>query len=71
MDLIGQIALLDLPILWIVGKDDIHFFEKAQEIKFKHPQSKCCVFSKTGHRIPWQEPEAYFLKLKQFIENLE
>lgn len=62
---------LDIPILWMVGARDPKFLQQAQELTFKHPQSRVCVVPEASHRLPWQQPEKFMSHLTQFIYNLE
>lgn len=70
-NLTAQLTQLDLPILWMVGTEDHKFAEAAQGLTFKHPLSQVCLVPEASHRLPWQQPEQFLLKITQFLHSLE
>lgn len=70
-DLRTMIASLEMPILWMVGERDHKYLKLAQELKFRHPLSKLCVVSETGHRLQFEQPKKFILNVTTFIQHLE
>lgn len=66
-DLRLQIASLKIPILWIVGENDRKYLSLGHELTFRHPQSKLCVVSESGHRLQSSKLENFILN---FMQNL-
>lgn len=66
-DVHEKIALLEIPILWMVGEKDLKFLRLSSQLKFKHPQSKLYVVSEFGHRLISRRLEEFILN---FIQNL-
>lgn len=64
-----KISKLPIPILWMIGNND-PLAAKASNIKLQHPQSKIWLAEDAGHRLPWQEPKQFILKLSQFIDGV-
>lgn len=67
-DLRESLAKLDIPIQWIVGKNDSKFLEIGQSIKFKHSKSQFFAVEDAGHRVPWDQPQHFIDILKQFTQ---
>ncbi len=44
---------------WAVGNNDAKFVKIAQEITAINPAIKLTVFNHAGHRIPWEQPQAF------------
>lgn len=68
-DLRESINELSLPILWIVGEKDKNYCELADVLKFKHPKSMVKTISNAGHRVPWEQPEAFKQTIEQWINS--
>lgn len=64
-----KISTLPMPILWMIGEND-PLAARASEIKLQHPQSKIWLAEDAGHRLPWQQPKQFLLKLSQFIDGV-
>lgn len=65
-----QMALIDIPILWMVGEKDHKYLRLGRELTFKHSQSKLCVVPETGHRLQFGHLENIILNVKHFIQHL-
>lgn len=61
--LMPQISKLDIPIFWIVGKNDLAYVSMTDSVKFAHPKSKIWLAPNAGHRVPWDT--------KEFQQNIE
>ena len=70
-DLRSKIEKLSIPVLWVVGEWDRKFVSIAKELKFSHPNSKVWIASEAGHRVPWQQTNAFSQELKTFITMLK
>lgn len=68
--LIPQINKVDVPILWMVGDLDQNYVERSKKVILKHPSSKMVEISGAGHRIPWQQPQAFAAEVTQFLTNI-
>lgn len=64
-----KISTLPMPILWMIGSSD-PLAAKASKIQLQHPQSKIWLAEDAGHRLPWQQPKQFLLKLSQFINGV-
>lgn len=69
-DLRKPFCSLEIPVLWVTGGDDIQYVKQAQELCFKHPQSRICTIPKAGHRVPWEQPQHFLSNVKEFLNRL-
>lgn len=67
-DLQQKVSELPMPILWIAGADDVIYAKQASQMRFCHPLSEVWIVPEAGHRVPWQYPEKFLLKITQFLE---
>jgi 2-succinyl-6-hydroxy-2,4-cyclohexadiene-1-carboxylate synthase len=58
-----------IPILWITGKLDEAYSKKS--MKLSHPLSQSWTVTSSGHRVPWEQPKAFFKILHQFLRSIE
>lgn len=63
-----KVSELPMPILWIAGADDLSYAKQALELRLCHPLSEIWIVPEAGHRVPWQHPEKFLLKITQFLE---
>lgn len=71
-DLSLEIQKLKIPCLWMAGENDLKFSRRTQELSFPACiKSKIAILPETGHRIPWQQPQAFMSHINEFINNLE
>lgn len=56
-----------LPIAWIYGGEDKMYKGLAHELDFSHFDSRIIEIEKAAHRVPWEQPYAFFDLLKNFL----
>lgn len=69
--LANQLSKLKIPILWMAGIKDLAYANIANDLHFAHKCSKIWIAPNSGHRIPWDEPEAFYKQITKFIDSLE
>jgi 3-oxoadipate enol-lactonase len=63
---------IKVPALVLVGEYDIPDVQAhAGVIEFGIPNAKREIIPKSGHLIPLEQPEAFFLSFMKFIKNME
>lgn len=67
-DLRQKVSSLPMPILWIAGAEDAVYAQQALQLRLSHPLSEIWIVPQAGHRVPWQFPEKFLLKITQFLE---
>lgn len=65
-DLRFKLSQLQIPILWVAGKNDFAYASLASSLSFAHQQSEVWIASDAGHRVPW-ESKYFEQKIKGFI----
>ena len=66
-ELTGPLSKISIPILWISGKNDPKFCEIAKSIELKHSESKNIQIDQAGHRVPWDNQDAFIQQLNDFF----
>lgn len=69
-DLRDKIAALKMPILWLVGENDVTYQALAATLTFANPQSRLWVVPQASHRAPWEQPKAFAEQVKAFIKEI-
>lgn len=64
-----QLEKLSIPILFIAGKEDVRYAALAETLRFSNSHSACWIAEGAGHRVPWQQPEAFRRRLSDFIKR--
>ncbi|MDR2540165.1 MAG: alpha/beta hydrolase [Chlamydiales bacterium] len=58
-----------IPILWITGRLDKAYAKKS--MKFSHSLSQSWIVPSSGHRVPWEQPKAFFKILHSFLKSVD
>ena len=56
------------PILWIAGERDAKYVEIAQRAVARLPNAELWICPNAGHRVPWEQTEAFVERLRPFID---
>ncbi len=62
-----RLSELSLPILWIAGQNDDKFATLAQSVTLQNPKSKIWIAPDAGHRVPWEQTEAFQKEITTFL----
>jgi 2-succinyl-6-hydroxy-2,4-cyclohexadiene-1-carboxylate synthase len=57
------------PVLWCAGEGDAKFRALAERAVELLPQGELWVAPGAGHRVPWDNPQAFTAKLGEFLER--
>jgi 2-succinyl-6-hydroxy-2,4-cyclohexadiene-1-carboxylate synthase len=60
---------IDTPILWIAGERDAKYVEVAQAATARLPHAELWICPAAGHRVPWEQPDAFVSRLRSFLEG--
>ncbi len=69
-DLRQELKKLDLPILWMVGEKDQKYLGLARDFANSHPRVELEVVAEAAHRVPWDRPIEFGLRLERFLRRL-
>lgn len=59
---------IETPILWIAGARDAKYVEVARRAASRLPRAELWICPDAGHRVPWEQPEAFVNRLRDFLE---
>ncbi len=68
-DLLPQLKRITCPVLWVVGAEDEKFIKIAQRVVDVLPMVELAVIKGAGHRVPWDAPHEFALRVQQFLNN--
>jgi 2-succinyl-6-hydroxy-2,4-cyclohexadiene-1-carboxylate synthase len=55
------------PVLWIAGEHDEVYVEIGRRAVALLPNAQLWICPNAGHRVPWEQPEAFVRRLRQFV----
>jgi pimeloyl-ACP methyl ester carboxylesterase len=70
-DRLDELAGLDVPVLVIVGEQDIPFVEPSRRMAATIPGAVVEVIPDAGHSPQFENPEAWWVALAGFLHGLE
>lgn len=56
------------PILWIAGERDGQYADVARRAVARLPHAELWICPGAGHRVPWEQPEAFVERLRPFLD---
>lgn len=71
LDLSKRLPELDLPVLFMCGKDDEATPESTEYFKNLTPSAKIKVFQKSAHMPQITEPKEYLKTVQEFLKEIE
>jgi 2-succinyl-6-hydroxy-2,4-cyclohexadiene-1-carboxylate synthase len=63
-----RLESIDTPILWIAGERDAKYAAVARQAAARLPNAELWICPDAGHRVPWEQPEAFVARLRAFLE---
>jgi len=67
---ISVLALLPIPVLYCIGERDERLKELLSDFSFSHPLSELWIAKDCGHRLLWQEPNAFKQQYLEFLSRV-
>lgn len=61
---------ISCPVLWCVGERDQKFRELGERAVGLLPNAELWIAAGAGHRVPWEQPEAFRSKVGEFLERV-
>ncbi len=56
------------PVLYVTGSDDIRYGAIGRELAERNPGLRHEVIPHAGHRVPWDQPDAFAAAVSRFLE---
>jgi 2-succinyl-6-hydroxy-2,4-cyclohexadiene-1-carboxylate synthase len=63
-----ELESIETPILWIAGERDAKYVDIAKDAVARLPHAELWICPNAGHRVPWEQPEAFVERLRAFLE---
>ena len=63
-----QLERIETPILWIAGERDTKYVDVAKRAVACLPHAELWICPNAGHRVPWEQRDAFVERLHAFIE---
>jgi 2-succinyl-6-hydroxy-2,4-cyclohexadiene-1-carboxylate synthase len=60
---------IETPILWIAGERDAKYVDIAKRAVARLPHGELWICPSAGHRVPWEQPEAFVARIDAFINT--
>lgn len=63
-----KLESIETPLLWIAGERDAKYVEIARRAVERLPRAELWICPDAGHRVPWEQPDAFVGRLRAFLE---
>jgi 2-succinyl-6-hydroxy-2,4-cyclohexadiene-1-carboxylate synthase len=63
-----RLESIETPILWIAGERDAKYVDVARRAVARLPHAELWICPDAGHRVPWEQPDAFVARLRAFLE---
>lgn len=58
---------ISIPTLWIAGEHDAKYRDAARRATERLPNAELWICPDAGHRVPWEQPERFIARLREFV----
>jgi len=58
---------ITIPVLWIAGSRDTKYVAEARRAAGLLPNAQLWIAEGAAHRVPWEQPEAFAARVREFI----
>ncbi|HEX3580625.1 MAG TPA: alpha/beta fold hydrolase [Thermoanaerobaculia bacterium] len=58
---------IKIPVLWIAGERDKTYVEVGKRAVGLLPNAELWICPNAGHRVPWEQPQAFAARLREFV----
>ena len=63
-----RLAEIVAPVLWVAGERDGRYVEIGKAATERLAGAELWVCPGAGHRVPWEQPEAFVARLRDFLD---
>lgn len=63
-----RLERIETPVLWIAGERDAKYAEIGKQAVARLPNAELWICPGAGHRVPWEQTEAFVERLRAFLE---
>lgn len=58
---------ISVSTLWVAGEDDVKYREAARRAASQLPNAELWICPGAAHRVPWEQPEKFVARLREFV----
>lgn len=58
---------IKIPVLWIAGERDQKYVDVGRRAVSLLPNAELWICPNAGHRVPWEQPQAFAIRLREFV----
>jgi 2-succinyl-6-hydroxy-2,4-cyclohexadiene-1-carboxylate synthase len=58
---------ITIPTLWMAGEEDSKYRDAARRAAERLPRAELWICPAAGHRVPWEQPERFIARLREFV----
>jgi 2-succinyl-6-hydroxy-2,4-cyclohexadiene-1-carboxylate synthase len=58
---------ITVPTLWMAGEEDPKYRDAARRAAAQLPRAELWICPDAGHRVPWERPERFIARLREFF----
>ena len=63
-----RLESIETPVLWVAGERDAKYVEIGKAAAARLPNAELWICPDAGHRVPWEQPEAFVGRLRAFLD---
>jgi 2-succinyl-6-hydroxy-2,4-cyclohexadiene-1-carboxylate synthase len=63
-----DLTKIETPILWMAGERDAKYVAEGERAVTLLPNAELWICPNAGHRVPWEQPDAFLRRLRAWIE---
>lgn len=63
-----RLESIETPVLWIAGERDGKYVDIARRAVARLPNAELWICPDAGHRVPWEQTEAFVSRLRAFLD---
>lgn len=63
-----RLESIETPVLWVAGERDAKYADIAKRAVARLPNAELWICPNAGHRVPWEQPEAFVARLRGFLD---
>jgi 2-succinyl-6-hydroxy-2,4-cyclohexadiene-1-carboxylate synthase len=62
-----ELPAIRIPVLWVCGERDAKFRALGERAVSRIPGAELAVIEGAGHRVPWDQPDAFARRVREFL----
>jgi len=67
IDMLERLSEVNVPVTWVVGERDEKFKQIAEKAASVLPRCELHIVKDAGHRVPWEQPEAFHQIVRDWL----